>query len=166
MGLDRTIFIRKESDSNTRIETFRANPVVSSFQAPPGWAWGSPRGALGGYRTEKIQHFEGSGSQSDRGNTSLRGGRAATGPRKHVTPRGSGHNRDEKTRHFEGSGSQSDRENASFRGARVAIGPRKHVTSRGRAAIGPIKHVTWRGPGRSRTDKIRHSEGSGSQSDR
>ena len=152
MGLDRTIFIRTESDSNTRIETFRANPVVSSFQAPPGWAWGSPRGALGGYRTEKIQHFEGSGSQSDRGNTSLRGGRAATGPRKHVTPRGSGRNRDEKTCHVEGSVSQSDRANTSFRRVRVAVGSRKHVTPRG--------------PGRIRTDKTRHFEGSGSQSDR
>ena len=152
LGLDRTIFIRKESDSNTRIETFRANPVVSSFQAPPGWAWGSPRGALGGYRTDKIQHFEGSASQSHRGNTSLRGGRAATGPRKHVTPRGAGRNRDEKTRHFEVSGSQSDREITSSRRVRVAVGSRKHVTSRG--------------PGRNRTEKTHHFEGPGSQSDR
>ena len=97
MGLDRTIFIREESDSNTRIETFRANPVVSSFQAPRGWARGSPRGALGGYRIEKMQHFDGPGSQSDRENTSFRGGRAAAGPRKHVTQRGPGHNRAEKT---------------------------------------------------------------------
>ena len=129
LGLDRTIFIRKESDSNTRIETFRANPVVSSFQAPPGWAWGSPRGALGGYRTEKIRHFEGSGSQSDRGNASLRGGgpqpdrentslrgvRDTVGTGKHVTPRGPGRNRTEKTRHSERPGSQSGRENTSLR---------------------------------------------------
>ena len=68
-----------------------------SFKPPPGWAWGSPRGALGGYRTERIQHFEGSGPQWGRGNTSLRGGRAAAGPRKHVTQRGPGHDRDEET---------------------------------------------------------------------
>ena len=69
LGLDRTIFIRKESDSNTRIETFRANPVVSSFQAPPGWAWGSPMGPLGGHRTEKTRHFEGDPGVSKGGTT-------------------------------------------------------------------------------------------------
>ena len=143
MGLDRTIFIRKESDSNTRIETFRANPVVSSFQAPPGWAWGSPRGALGGYRTEKIQHFEGSGSQSDRGNTSLRRGRVAIGPRKRYTWRGPGRNRTEKARHSEGPGSQSGRENTALRGVRVTIGLRKHGTSRPRRPGGPQKHAVY-----------------------
>ncbi len=180
-------------------------------------------------RTEKTRHFEGSGSQSDRENTSLRGVRVAIGPGKHVTSRGPDRNRTEKTRHFEGTGSQSDRENTSLPGAQVAIGPRKHVTLRGPGrtrtektrhfeedpgdskggttgfarkvhtrivgvlffnmksipsnsesppgepgvvpggswgAIGPRKHVTSRGPGRSRTEKTRHFEGSGSQSDR
>ena len=60
----------------------------------------------------------------------------------------------------------------SLRGVRVAIGPGKHVTSRGpgrnraRVAIGPGKRVTSRGPGRNWTEKTRHLEGPGSQSDR
>ena len=131
MGLDRTILIRKETDSNIRIYTFRANPVVSSFQAPPGWAWGSPRG--------------GPGWLSDRENTALRGVRVAIGPRKHGTSAGPGRNRAEKTRHAQGFGTQSGRGNPSLRGVRAAIGPRKHVTSRG--------------PGRNRTEKTSHSDG-------
>ena len=51
-----------------------------------------------------------------------------------------------------GPGGLWNRENTTLRGVRIAIGPRKHVTSRG--------------PGRNRTGKTRHFEGSGSQSDR
>ena len=52
-------------------------------------------------RTEKTRHFEGTGSQSDRENTSLPGAQVAIGQRKHVTLRGPGRARTEKTRHFE-----------------------------------------------------------------
>ena len=95
-------------------------------------------------RTEKTRHFEGSGSQSDRENTSLRGVRVAIGPRKHATSRGPGRNWAEKTHHFEGTGSRSDRGSTSLRGAQVAIGL--------------IKHVTSRDPGRTRAEKTRHFE--------
>ena len=80
-----------------------------------------------------------------------------------------------------GPGRMSDRENTSLRGDRVAIGPREHVTSRGpgrhrtgkytslrglRVALGLRKHVTSKGPGHNWTEKLRHFDGSGSQSDR
>ena len=152
LGLERTIFIRKESDSNTRIETFRRNPQVSVFQAPPGVGLGISQG--------------GPGRLSDRENTALRGARVAMGPRKHVTPGGPGRSRAEKTRHSEGSGTRSGRGNMTPRRARVAIGPRKHVTSRGPGRNRAEKTHHSEGSGRSRTDKTRHLEGPGSQSDR
>ena len=152
LGLDRTNFIRKESDSNTRIETFRRNPQVSVFQAPPGVGLGISQG--------------GPGRLSDREDTALRGVRAAMGPRKHVTPGGPGRSRAEKTRHSERPGTQSGRGNMTPRRARVAIGPRKHVTSRGPGRNRAEKTHHSEGSGRSRADKTRHLEGPGSQSGR
>ena len=152
LGLNKTIFIRKESDSNTRIETFRANPQVSVFQAPPGVGLGISQG--------------GPGRLSDREDTALRGVRAAMGPRKHVTPGGPGRSRAEKTRHSEGSGTQSGRRNTVRRGARVAVGPRKRGIPSGPGRNLAEKTRRPEGSGRNRTDKTRHLGGPVPQSDR
>ena len=80
---------------------------------------------------------------------------------------GSGSQSDRKTRHFDGSGSRSDRENTSLRGVRIATGPRTHVTSRGpgRTRTEKTCHLEGSG-GRNRIEKTHHFEGSGSQFDR
>ena len=136
--------------------------IPSNSEPPPGEPGdlpGGPWGAIGPRkydtsrcpdrnRTEKTRHFEGSGSQSDRENASLRGIRVAIGSRKHVTLRGPGRTRTEKTRHVEGGpGGLSDPENTSLPGAEVAIGRRKHVTSRD--------------PGRARAEKTSRDQGLG-----
>jgi len=118
-----TGFTRKVQNRIVGLLFFNTNSIPSNSEPPPvksgdlqGGAWGAM--GLRKYntsrgpdrnRTEKTRHFEGSGSRSDRENTSLRGVRVAIRLRKHVTSNSPGRNRTEKTRHFMGSGSQSDR---------------------------------------------------------
>ena len=114
-----TGFARKVHTRIVGLLFFNMKSIPSNSESPPGEPGDLPGGSWGAIgprkydtsrcpdrnRTEKTRHFEGSGSQSDRENTSLRGVRVAIGRRKRITSRGPGRNRTEKTRHFEGPGS-------------------------------------------------------------
>ena len=113
-------------------------------------------------QTKKTRHFEGPGSQSNREDTTLRGVRAR--PKQQTRPRPWADLRIFTPHTFESDLRFSsfrrkydpdpfpDPPGTSLRGVRVAVRPRKHDPSRG--------------PGRSRTEKTRHFEGSKSLLDR